>query len=201
MLQGHQVGLRARHESDVPVLHSELYDDVPTRSRASGRPWRPVTPGSAGSPFAITEPNDRADCFSVVTLERNELVGDALVWGIDTHNRSAHLGLGLRPAFRGQGLSADVVRVLCRYGFSVRGLQRLQVETLADNHAMIGAARRAGFEIEGTLRRAAWVEGRFLDEVVLGLLAEDWRRAADSQAADRQAADRQAPDSQAASAP
>ena len=175
MLQGHQVGLRARHESDVPVLHNELHDDVLTRSRASGGPWRPVPPGSAASPFAIGEPNDRVACFSVVTLGQEELAGDALLWDIDLHNRSAHLGLGLRPAFRGKGLGTDIVRVLCQYGFATRGLQRLQVETLVDNQAMIRAAERVGFVPEGTLRRAAWVDGRFLDLVVLGLLAEDWR--------------------------
>lgn len=176
MLQGHQVGLRARHESDVTVLHTELYDDVLARSRADTRPWRPIPATSAASPFAVGDPGDRAVCFSVVALDRNELAGDAVLWGIDTHNRSAHLGLGLRPAFRGLGLSTDVVRVLCRYGFAVRGLQRLQLETLVDNHAMIGAAERIGFVREGTLRRAAWVDGAFVDEAVFGLLAADWRR-------------------------
>ncbi len=176
MLQGHQVGLRARHESDVAVLHAELYNDVLTRSRADTRPWRPIPAGSAASPFAVGDPDDQAACFSVVTLDRNELAGDAILWGIDTHNRSAHLGLGLRPAFRGLGLSTDIVRVLSRYGFAVRGLQRLQLETLADNQAMIGAAERIGFTREGTLRRAAWVDGAFVDEAVFGLLAADWRR-------------------------
>jgi RimJ/RimL family protein N-acetyltransferase len=64
-----------------------------------------------------------------------------------------------------------VLRVLCRYGFGIRGLHRLQLETLADNNAMIAAARRAGFELEGTLRSSAWVDGAFADEVILGLLA------------------------------
>ncbi len=57
---------------------------------------------------------------------------------------------------------------------SVRGLHRLQIETLADNTAMITAATRAGFSVEGTLRRSAWVYGAFVDLVVLGLLAEEW---------------------------
>ncbi len=39
---------------------------------------------------------------------------------------------------------------------------------------MVAAATRAGFVLEGTLRRSAWVTGEFLDEVLLGLLAEDW---------------------------
>jgi RimJ/RimL family protein N-acetyltransferase len=41
---------------------------------------------------------------------------------------------------------------------------------------MISAAVRAGFAQEGTLRRADWVDGEFVDEVILGLLASDWTR-------------------------
>ena len=107
-------------------------------------------------------------------LAGSQLAGEALLWAIDLHNRSAHLGLSLRPAFRGRGLGADVVVALCEYGFAVRGLHRLQVDTLADNTAMIRAATRAGFVSEGRLRRAAWVNADFADEVILGLLATDW---------------------------
>jgi RimJ/RimL family protein N-acetyltransferase len=46
---------------------------------------------------------------------------------------------------------------------------------------MIAAATRAGFVPEGTLRRAAWVNGRFADEVILGMLAGDWHPAPPSQ--------------------
>ncbi|MDX2694587.1 N-acetyltransferase [Streptomyces ipomoeae] len=174
MIRGEKIGLRARHEADVPVLHEGLYDDVVSWSRADSRPWRPIGPGSAQSPFAVPEPSDDAASFSVVELESHALVGEALLWGIDAHNRVAHLGISLLPAFRGQGLGADVVRALCEYGFVVRGLQRLQVETLADNIPMIKAVAKAGFRIEGTLRCSTWVCGSFVDEVVLGLLAHEW---------------------------
>jgi RimJ/RimL family protein N-acetyltransferase len=174
------IGLRARHDSDVQVLQSELYDDVVTRSRADSRPWRPVSPGSAHSPYAVGEPSDSAACFSVVELHTRELAGEALLWGIDDHNRTAHLGMALRPGFRGRHLATDVVHALCEYGFAVRGLQRLQIETLADNVAMIKAATTAGFSREGTLRRSAWVYGAFADEVILGLLSAEWEPPADS---------------------
>jgi RimJ/RimL family protein N-acetyltransferase len=174
VIHGERVVLRARHESDVPVLQSELYDDVVTRSRADSRPWRPITAGSGHSPYAVAEPSDEAACFSVVELESQELAGEALLWGIDTHNRTAHVGISLRPAFRGRGLGADVLRTLCEYGFAVLGLRRLQIETLTDNAPMVAAAIRAGFVREGTLRRSAWVWGAYADEAVLGLLAEEW---------------------------
>jgi CheY-like chemotaxis protein len=85
--------------------------------------------------------------------------------------RTAHVGISLRPSFRGRGLAIDVLHVLCRYGFDTRGLHRLQLETLADNVPMIRAAERAGFALEGTLRRSAWAGGEFADEVILARLA------------------------------
>ena len=174
MLRAGKVGLRAREEADVAVLHAELYEDIATHMRADSRPWRPIPATSSASPYAIGEPRDDLACFSVVELTSGELAGEALLWAIDLHNRTAHLGLSLRPAFRGRGLGADVVVALCEYGFAVRGLHRLQVDTLAGNTAMIRAAERAGFVPEGRLRRAAWVGGDFADEVILGLLAADW---------------------------
>ncbi|WP_323375432.1 GNAT family protein [Streptomyces sp. RB17] len=180
VIHGEKIALRARQESDVPVLQSELYDDVATRSRADSRPWRPIPQGSAQSPYAVAEPSDDAACFSVVELESRELVGEALLWDIDTHNRTAHIGISLRPAFRGRGLGVDVLQTLCEYGFAVRGLQRLQIETLTDNTPMIAAAARAGFTREGTLRHSAWVYGAYADEAILGLLAHDWTPRAQS---------------------
>ncbi|WP_228980627.1 GNAT family N-acetyltransferase [Streptomyces sp. DH12] len=175
MLRGNKVGLRARHDEDIPILRAELYDDVVNGSRAEGGPWRPLTPGTKDPRLVVDEKEQRHVPFSVVELDGGTLVGMANLWGIDTHNRSAHIGLGLLPASRGKGYGTDVVAVLCHYGFVVRGLQRLQTETLADNTAMLRSAERNGFVREGVLRSSAWVLGEFLDEVLLGLLARDWK--------------------------
>jgi RimJ/RimL family protein N-acetyltransferase len=174
------IGLRAQQDSDIEVFEAELLNDVETRMRSDSRPWRPVAPGSADSPYrrpAADANHGETVIFSAVELATGELAGEALLWDIDLHNRNAHLGISLRPAFRGKHLSTDIVRELCRYGFAVRGLHRLQVDTLADNDAMIRAATRAGFVLEGTLRQAAWVNGSFADEVILSLLATEWRPA------------------------
>jgi RimJ/RimL family protein N-acetyltransferase len=173
MLRGNAVGMRARQESDVAILHAELYDDVATRSRADSRPWRPLP--LAASPYQVSGPVDDAAFFSVMELASGELAGEALLWGIDLHNRAAHIGISLRAAMRGRGLGTDAVRVLCHYGFAIRGLHRLQAETLADNTAMLKTAAAAGFVREGALRRSAWLDGDFVDVVVLGLLSTEWK--------------------------
>ncbi|MER5790334.1 GNAT family protein [Streptomyces sp. NPDC001980] len=177
MLRGDTVGLRARYEEDIPVLRAELWDDVVNSSRADSRPWRPISPGADDPRLSVDHQDEGSVKFSVVELAGGTLVGTATLWGIDTHNRGAHIGLGLLPAARGKGYGTDVVAVLCRYGFVVRGLHRLQIETLSDNAAMLRAAERNGFVREGVLRSSAWVMGEFVDEVLLGLLATEWQPA------------------------
>ncbi|GHG90269.1 GNAT family N-acetyltransferase [Streptomyces lanatus] len=175
MLKGNKVGLRARHEDDIPVLLTELYDDVVNSSRAEAGPWRPIVPGSKDPRLVVDDKEQGRVAFSVVELGGGTLIGSANLWGIDNHNRGAHIGLGLLPSARGKGYGTDVVSVLCHYGFIVRGLRRLQIETLADNTAMLRSAERNGFVREGVLRSSAWVMGEFLDEVLLGLLVQEWK--------------------------
>lgn len=178
MLTGDKVGLRARHDDDIPVLEAQLYDDVVNAARAEGRPWRPITPGSKASPAVVDDEDHGNVPFSIVALDGGALLGAASLWGIDNHNRYAHIGLGLLPSARGKGYGTDAVGVLCQYGFVVRGMRRLQIETLSDNTAMLRSAERNGFVREGVLRSSAWVMGEFLDEVLLGLLVEEWMPAA-----------------------
>jgi len=172
MLRGELVVLRARREDDARILHAELYEDTDTWVRSDTRPWVPVPFGPASPHWPGEEAPSASDAavFAVAELATGELAGEALLWSIDLHNRSAHLGLSLRPACRGRGLGEDTVRVLCRYGFAIRGLHRLQLETLTDNHAMIAAAERVGFTREGTSRGSSWVNGRWTDDVIFGLL-------------------------------
>lgn len=97
-----------------------------------------------------------------------------MLHGIDRHNMNGGLGITLLPAARGRGLGPDAIRVLLRYAFRDRGLHRVQLEVLADNAPAIAAYRRVGFVEDGRRREAAWVDGRFVDEVVMSVLAHEW---------------------------
>jgi RimJ/RimL family protein N-acetyltransferase len=176
MLRGKRVGLRAIAEGDLPALLA-IRSDVETAMAASGGPWRPMSLAESTAALAKREaepPSDKV-YFAVEELATGELAGDAQLWGIDTHNRCAHLGFSLLPGARGRGLGSDTVRTLCDYGFRVRGMHRLQLETNASNAAARAVAVANGFVLEGQLRGYWWVAGEFVDEAVYGLLADEWR--------------------------
>ena len=174
MLRGRTVALRARIESDVAILHAGLYDDVAGHSDSDARPWRPLPPTAELSPYRVKEGPEHVAVFTIVSLAEDRVVGECVLWSIDTHNRRAHIGLALLPEQRRRGFGLDTVHLLCDYAFRVLGLHRVQIETNATNTAMIATAERAGFAVEGRFRDASWVLGSFVDEVVLGLLVEDW---------------------------
>jgi RimJ/RimL family protein N-acetyltransferase len=180
MLNGRLVTLREIRRSDLEVIHREFRSDVVTSSLANVDPWRPVSLARLEAEFDrhLTEPQEPQHVRFAVqerSEEPGELIGTCGLWHVDLHNGTAHVGLQLLRPVRGQGLGTDVVRVLCHYAFVVRGLHRLGLETLADNHAMRTAAQRAGFVEEGRVREAAYFMGERVDEITFGLLRSEWR--------------------------
>lgn len=175
MLRGEKVGLRAVRRGDVEGIAA--WDlDPDTWRLVSDEPWVPRTPEAvlkdfdAGTAFKV----DARHVTFAVDVD-GAAVGIASLWGIDLHNRSAHVGISLAPDARGKGWGTDAVRLLLRYAFLDRGLHRVQLEALASNAQALASYRRVGFVQEGLLRQDAFVLGRFEDQVVMGVLAEEWR--------------------------
>jgi RimJ/RimL family protein N-acetyltransferase len=177
MLKGRLVGLREERREDVEALF-EMDADAEHASLADSRPFRPVSLASRQAQYdkRQTEPDVETAFFMIQRLadETGAAVGDVGLWRIDPHHRSAHLGISLLPSARGQGLGRDAIEVICRYGFEIRGLERLSLETLEVNAAMQATALGCGFVEEGRLRSASWYCGRRVDEVLYGLLAGEW---------------------------
>jgi len=178
MLRGRLVGLREQRREDVEALF-ELTTDAEHVSLADSRPFRPRALAARQADYdkRQAEPDPSAAFFTIQRLddEAGAAVGDIGLWLIDLHHRSAHIGISLLPSARGQGLGRDALEVICWYGFQVRGLHRLSLETLSVNSAMQATALTCGFVEEGRLRSASWHLGSRVDEVLYGLLVDDWR--------------------------
>ena len=176
-LRGELVTLRPVERDDIEVLHGfdSTYETWP---EINYLPYAPksleeVLKAFDGDEESGYRGSDAFVPFAVVADE--ELVGSACLWGIDLHNRRAHLGIGLGADFRGRGLGTDATRVVLHYGFVDRGLHRIQLEVLASNTAAVRAYEKAGFHEDGRMRESAWVRGRFEDEIFMSVLATDPR--------------------------
>jgi RimJ/RimL family protein N-acetyltransferase len=178
MLKGRLVGLREHRREDIEALF-ELDTDAEHVSLADSNPFQPRSLAATQADYdkRQTEPDPKSAFFTIQRLDDEDgaAIGDVGLWMIDMHHRSAHVGISLLPSARGQGFGRDALEVICRFGFEIRGLERLSLETLAINAAMQATAGACGFVEEGRLRRAAWYLGRRVDDVLFGLLADEWQ--------------------------
>ncbi|WP_211265434.1 GNAT family N-acetyltransferase [Actinacidiphila oryziradicis] len=94
--------------------------------------------------------------------------------------RSAEVGYWLGVGFEGRGLVARAVTAVLDHAFGPLGLHRVELRTTTDNKRSRSVAQRLGFTQEGVLREAAAFTDERRDVVIYGLLASEWRRAANS---------------------
>jgi len=178
MLRGRLVGLREPRREDIETLF-ELDGDAEHVALADSRPFRPLSLAARQAAYdkrqAEDEPKIAAFVIQRLDDEAGTAVGDVNLWNIDLHHRSAHIGISLLPSARGQGFGRDAIEVICRFAFEVRGLQRVSLETLDVNTPMQKTALACGFVEEGRLRSASWYVGTWADEVLYGLLVDEWR--------------------------
>ena len=80
--------------------------------------------------------------------------------------------------FWGRGYGRAAVRLLLRYAFMLRNLRRVWREVHAENERAVRAYKACGFVEEGRLREQAWLDGRYVDMVYMGVLREEWRKGA-----------------------
>jgi RimJ/RimL family protein N-acetyltransferase len=111
--------------------------------------------------FAVEHTGDRA------------LIGDV---GVDLHEnrRQAEIGFSLAPAYQGRGFAAEAVRAVLDHLFRVRGLHKVSAECDARNIASARLLERVGFTREGLLREHTWIKGEWTDDLLYGVLAEEW---------------------------
>jgi RimJ/RimL family protein N-acetyltransferase len=109
--------------------------------------------------------------FAVETLADSRLIGSCALRGTSPENRSANLGIKLGDKTRWDGgYGTDAMRTLCRFGFEMMNLHRIELEVYADNARARHVYERVGFKTEGCLREAYYKYGRYIDVITMGLL-------------------------------
>jgi RimJ/RimL family protein N-acetyltransferase len=93
----------------------------------------------------------------------------------EEHQRIATIGYGIHGDFRGRGFVAEAARTIIDLAFGKHvELGKIRAHTDAQNIASIRVLEKLGFSKEGTLRKNQYVKNELRDEVICGLLREDW---------------------------
>jgi RimJ/RimL family protein N-acetyltransferase len=75
---------------------------------------------------------------------------------------------------QGKGYGTDAMKVLVKYGFNTLNLNRIELETFEFNLRAFKSYKKVGFKEEGTRRKAIYVNGKYYDCYILGILRDEW---------------------------
>ena len=101
------------------------------------------------------------------------LMGYLQLTDIQPAARVAELGVLIGdPADQGRGFGRQAVALAAGFCWRDLNLQRLTLRVIGDNPRAVAAYAKAGFAIEGVMRRAAYADGAYRDVTIMGLLRE-----------------------------
>ena len=89
------------------------------------------------------------------------------------HSRTAELGYYVVRRRWGAGICTEAVRQICRFAFENTDVLRIFAEPFAENAASCRVLEKAGFQLEGVLRRNAVKNGQVRDMRLYSLVRED----------------------------
>ena len=109
-----------------------------------------------------------------VTDAVGTLLGSVSLHSIARVQGNAQVGYWTVPAARGRSIAARAVDAACRWAFATVPLERVELCHAVENEASGRVAEKAGFRLEGRLRRSyRYGDGIRHDELLWSRLADD----------------------------
>jgi RimJ/RimL family protein N-acetyltransferase len=162
------------------------------------RPWRPDDIDAVWSAFQDADirlwngggVESREDALVLLGRRLDWSTGDHASWAvvdvedvvlasvslhsIDRLHNDAEVGYWTAPGARGRGIAAVATDAVCRWGFEALPIDRIELCHAVENTASARVAEKAGFTVEGRLRRSyRYGDELKHDEVLWARLSDD----------------------------
>jgi len=162
--------LRPWREDDVDAVWAAVQDPELRRWNDTGSGSR----AEAEARLASRRDWSSGDHASFAVVGDGELVGSVSLHSIDRDMGDAEVGYWTVASARGRGIATRAVLAVCSWAFADLGLDRIQLFHAVENAASGRVAAKAGFTLEGRLRRShRYGDGVKHDELLWARLSDD----------------------------
>jgi len=166
--------LRRFRKADAEVLAAYRSEPAVARYQSWDAPFSLLRAETAVANFMASDP-DKAGWFqyAIEHTQDKTLIGDVAVH-LHDNLKQAEVGFTLAPAYQKKGYATEAVGAVLDRLFRVQGLHKVTGECDARNRDSAGLMERLGFTREGHLRQQTWIKGEWTDDLIYGLLADEW---------------------------
>jgi RimJ/RimL family protein N-acetyltransferase len=107
----------------------------------------------------------KPETFFAIAVNGTAVGGVGFVMGQDVERVSAETGYWLGEPYWGRGITTEALMAMTRYAVERHELTRLFALPFADNVASCRVLEKAGYVLEGRLRRSAIKDGEIKDQL------------------------------------
>jgi [ribosomal protein S5]-alanine N-acetyltransferase len=111
-----------------------------------------------------------------ITLRgEGRLIGNCGIRMESADSRQANIGYEIAPGYWGESYATEAAQAMVEFGFRELRLHRIWARCVAENVASYRVLEKIGMRREGRLREEEWMQGRWWDTLVYGILDHEWR--------------------------
>ena len=174
VLAGSSFTLRELRVEDAPSLRARLTTEEVSRFISP-----PPTTVEGFERFILWTQRERQAgnyvCFAIVPDGMTTAIGIFQIRALEPGFGTAEWGFAMGSRFWGTGIFVEGATLVLDFAFDVIGTGRLEARAAVANGRGNGALRKIGAVQEGLLRRSFLRAGHYHDQVLWGMLADDWR--------------------------
>ena len=166
--------LRSWQRSDAPDVARYANNDRIAQNLRNIFPYPYTLADAEGFIESCIAADEEKQMFRAIEVDGHAVGSIALCLGGDVYALTAELGYWLAEDFWGKGIMTRAVRQICEEGAERwEDLLRIYAEPFAHNTASRRVLEKAGFTLEGVLRKSVCKRGRVCDSCMYALLVED----------------------------
>ncbi len=113
--------------------------------------------------------------FTIVESFSGKKIGSIDLRPDEDESYRGDMGLWIGIPYQGKGYGTAAVKLILRYGFEKLEMEKIEATIFAGNTASRRIFEKAGFTLEGTIRKCIKKRGQFLDEWLFGITKEDFQ--------------------------
>jgi len=179
MILGDQVRLRAIEKEDLPFYVKWLNDPDVRRGLSIIMPLSMAEEEEWFANMLKRSSYERPLAIEIKKKKKKDIwvfVGNCGLFEIDWQNRLAEIGIHIgEKSYWNQGFGTKVMRLMLKHGFENLNLHRIWLRVFENNQPALRAYEKTGFTLEGKFREAQFIEGKYVDVMIMSMLQSEWQ--------------------------
>ncbi len=179
MILGDQIRFRAIEKEDLPKFVKWLNDPEVRQGLSMIAPLSMAEEENWFEGLSKRSPFERPLAIEIQPdpqVDEWIFVGNCGLIEIDWQNRSAEIGIFIgEKGYWNHGFGTRAMRLMLRYGFEDLNLHRIWLRVFESNQRAHRSYKKAGFTEEGNFRQAQYLDGKYVDVMIMSVLKTEWQ--------------------------